>query len=137
MKIQEFAIGNNEATFVLKNTVNNIQRCSALVYACKQNCNLVGVYVIGITYNNEAIHKIAGTDATRIRNGDNITITFNTDSVWASGYIIAPKQFLDRLFYQYLKGNFIKGFIGLSNPHNKTIYCIRTYIGFSRRMKSY
>lgn len=59
-----------------------------------RNCNLVGVYVIGITYNNEAIHKITGTDTTLIRNGDNITITFNTDSVWASGYIIAPKAIL-------------------------------------------
>lgn len=85
---------NNSATFKLKRTNSEFERYTAIFVVTSQKANLVGEYVIGVTFTSELINKIAGVDATIVRSGDNVTVTFNVADIWSNGILIAPKEYV-------------------------------------------
>ena len=86
---------NTSVTFKLKKPGSDLKRYTAILAQTHQNGGLIGLYVISVDKSNDAIEKIAGFDATVSRSEDNVTVIFTgINSIWASGILIAPKDYI-------------------------------------------
>ena len=90
MRFVEIRANSNEATFLLKRPASASDRRTVFLCLANQSTGSVGAYIIGINSGAEAIHPISGSNASISRDGDNITITFESTNIWSSGFVIAP-----------------------------------------------
>ena len=84
----------NTVTFTLKRSGDGYTRYTAFLCLADQNTSAVGSYIIGINQGKETITKISGTNASISRSGDDVTITFETTSIWSKGILIAPSNLM-------------------------------------------
>ena len=87
----------NYATFRLKKaeigSSSVSSRYTAFLVLCDQSAEIIGVYAIGVNDYKDMITKIAGTDATISRNGDNVTVTFSGKNyIYSNGLLFAPRD---------------------------------------------
>ena len=86
--------GNVDTTFKLKRTNDIYNRYTAILATVSQGTSLIGVYVIGVTSTGESISKIVGVDATIVRSGDNVTVTFAASNIYSNGLLFAPQSYI-------------------------------------------
>ena len=91
MLVKIVASSNNSVTFTVKRPTDQEARYTCFLCLVKQSTDEVGAYLIGINSQKDSIHKIHGIDATITRSGEEITVTFPDNYLYANGFAILPR----------------------------------------------
>lgn len=92
MCVKIVAASYNSVTFIVKRPTNQEYRYTCFLCLVKQSTDEAGVYLIGINSQKDSIHKIHGLDATITRSGEEITVTFPENYLYANGFAILPRE---------------------------------------------
>ena len=91
MVVKMISAGHNTVKFIAKRPTNHETRYTCFLCLVKQSTEEVGAYLIGINSQKDSIHKIHGIDATITRSGEEITVTFPDNYLYANGFAILPR----------------------------------------------
>ena len=81
----------NSLVFKAKRPINAGSRYTCFLCLTAQGTEEIGAYLIGINSEKDSIYKIHGIDATITRNGEEITVTFPKNYIYANGFVILPR----------------------------------------------